>query len=152
LGLMAVRHTALITFAFVVMSPPVAIAFLAVQVLVFGFYMGMSFAPNHIGMPMVPREVRIDFLRRQVLMSRNISGGRMVDTMLGGLNLQIEHHLFPSMSRPNLRRVAPMVREHCRRLGIDYHETSLARSYVEVARFINRVGRTDIDVWSCPLA
>lgn len=147
-----IRHAALIAFALVVMGPVIGVSFLAAEVLVFGFYMGMSFAPNHIGMPMVPREVRIDFLRRQVLMSRNISGGRMVDTMLGGLNLQIEHHLFPSMSRPNLRRVAPMVREHCRRLGIDYHETSLARSYVEVARFINRVGRTDIDVWSCPLA
>ncbi len=152
LGLIAVRHTALITFAFVVMSPPVAIAFLAVQVLVFGFYLGMSFAPNHIGMPMVPKEVRIDFLRRQVLMSRNISGGRAVDTLLGGLNYQIEHHLFPSMSRPNLRKVAPMVREHCERLGISYHETSLPRAYVEVGRYINRVGRGNIDVWACPLA
>ena len=150
--LIVIRHTTLIAFAFVVMSPALATAFILVEVLVFGFYMGMSFAPNHIGMPIVPKEVRIDFLRRQVLMSRNISGGRLVDTLLGGLNFQIEHHLFPSMSRPNLRRVAPIVREHCARLGIDYYETSLGRSYIEVGRFINRVGRGNIDVWSCPLA
>lgn len=147
-----IRHTALITLAFWAMPPILAIGFLFVQLLTFGFYMGMSFAPNHIGMPIVPPEVRIDFLRRQVLMSRNISGGRLVDNLLGGLNLQIEHHLFPSMSRPNLRRVAPMVREHCERLGITYHETTLGRAYVEVARYINAVGRGGIDVWSCPLA
>jgi len=152
IAFIVIRHAALITFAFVVMSPVLAAAFLAVEVLVFGFYMGMSFAPNHIGMAIVPKEVRIDFLRRQVLMSRNISGGRVVDTLLGGLNFQIEHHLFPSMSRPNLRRVAPMVREHCEKLGITYHETSLGRSYIEVGRFINRVGRGNIDVWTCPLA
>jgi fatty acid desaturase len=152
ISLILIRHTVLIAFAFIVMSPPIAVAFLVVEVLTFGFYMGMSFAPNHIGMPMVPKEVRIDFLRRQVLMSRNISGGRSVDILLGGLNFQIEHHLFPSMSRPNLRRVAPIVREHCEQLGISYHETSLGRSYVEVARYINQVGRGSIDVWSCPLA
>ncbi|WP_420115155.1 fatty acid desaturase family protein [Pseudactinotalea sp.] len=152
LAFILIRHTTLIAFAFLVMSPAIAASFLAVEVLVFGFYLGMSFAPNHIGMPMVPKEVRIDFLRRQVLMSRNISGGRFVDWLLGGLNYQIEHHLFPSMSRPNLRKVAPMVREHCDRLGINYHQTSLGRSYVEVARYINRVGRGNIDVWACPLA
>lgn len=152
IAFIVIRQATLITFAFLMMSWPIALAFIAVEVLVFGFYLGMSFAPNHIGMPMVPKEVRIDFLRRQVLMSRNISGGRFVDTLLGGLNYQIEHHLFPSMSRPNLRKVAPMVREHCEKLGINYHETSLGRSYIEVARYINRVGRGNIDVWACPLA
>lgn len=147
-----IRHTVLITFAFVAMPPAIAVSFLLVQVLVFGLYMGLAFAPNHIGMPIVPKEVRIDFLRRQVLMSRNVSGGRAVDVLLGGLNFQIEHHLFPSMSRPNLRKVAPMVREHCENLGVSYHQTSLPRSYVEVARYINQVGRGSIDVWSCPLA
>ena len=38
--------------------------------------MGSSFAPpNHIGMPLVSPKLKLDFLRRQVLMSRNISGG-----------------------------------------------------------------------------
>lgn len=152
LAFIVTRHTAVITFAFLAMSPLIATAFILVQLAVFGFYLAMTFAPNHIGMPIVPKDVKIDFLRRQVLMSRNISGGRGVDTLMGGLNFQIEHHLFPSMSRPNLRRVAPIVREHCRTLGIAYHETSLARSYVEVASYLNRVGRGGIDVWTCPLA
>ena len=152
LAFIAIRHGALITFAFLAMSPVIAVSFLLVQVMVFGFYLAMTFAPNHIGMPILPKDVKIDFLRRQVLMSRNISGGRVVDTLMGGLNFQIEHHLFPSMSRPNLRRAAPIVREYCRDLGVNYHVTSLPRSYVEVASYLNRVGRGGIDLWSCPLA
>ena len=55
-------------------------------------------------MPLVSPRLKLDFLRRQVLMSRNISGGRLMSIFMGGLNYQIEHHLFPSMARPHLRR------------------------------------------------
>ena len=78
--------------------PEKAVAFLAVQLAVFGLYMGSSFAPNHIGMPLVSPKLKLDFLRRQVLMSRNISGGPPISIFMGGLNYQIEHHLFPSMA------------------------------------------------------
>lgn len=152
LTLLTLRHGGLIVFAFLVMPPVIAVSFLVVQLLVLGFYLGMSFAVNHIGRPIVPKGVKVDFLRRQVLMSRNISGGLPVSILLGGLNFQIEHHLFPSMSRPNLARTAPIVREHCRRLGVDYHEVSLRKGYAEVGRYINEVGRGGIDVWACPLA
>jgi hypothetical protein len=76
------------------------VAFLAVEVAAFGLYLGSSFAPNHIGMPLVSPKLKLDFLRRQVLMSRNISGGRFMSILMGGLNDQIEHHLFPSMGPP----------------------------------------------------
>ncbi|EMQ98175.1 hypothetical protein ADIAG_02191 [Paeniglutamicibacter gangotriensis Lz1y] len=49
-----------------------AAAFLGVQMAVFGLYMGAAFAPIHKGMPMIPKESRIDFFSRQVLTSRNI--------------------------------------------------------------------------------
>ena len=52
-----------------------AFAFLGVQLGLFGLYMGAVFAPNHKGMPLVPKDSRIDFMSRQVLMSRNITGG-----------------------------------------------------------------------------
>jgi fatty acid desaturase len=84
-------------------------------------------------------------------MSRNIRGGRVTDFMMGGLNYQIEHHLFPSMPRPNLRHVQPMVREHCARHGISYTETSLVGSYAIVVRYLNRVGIGERDPFTCPL-
>ncbi len=103
-------------------------------------------------MPLVPKDMRVDFLRRQVLMSRNIrGGGRFTDFMMGGLNYQIEHHLFPSMPRPNLIKVQPLVRAHCERHGVQYTETSLIASYGIVIRYLNQVGLSDRDPFTCPL-
>jgi len=128
-----------------------AFAFLAVQLGIFGLYMGAVFAPNHKGMPIVPANSRVDFLSRQVLMSRNVRGGRVMDWFMGGLNYQVEHHLFPSMPRPHLRRVQPIVREFCASRGIAYTETSLSQSYGIVIRYLNRVGLAARDPFQCPL-
>ena len=128
-----------------------AVAFLAVQFGIFGVYMGASFAPNHKGMPIVPANSRIDFLRRQVLMSRNIRGGRFTDLFMGGLNYQIEHHLFPSMPRPSLRNAQPIVREFCDSRKISYTETGLVQSYGIVVRYLNKVGLAARDPFQCPL-
>ncbi|MEE6272010.1 acyl-CoA desaturase [Georgenia sp. MJ206] len=147
-----VRLISFVALVFIVLSPGKAAAFIGIQLAVFGLYMGLSFAPNHIGMPIVPATVKVDFLSRQVLMSRNVTGGRWVDTFMGGLNFQVEHHLFPSMARPNLRKVAPIVREYCDQLGVKYTETSIGQSYKAVSTYINRVGRGGLDVWACPLA
>jgi fatty acid desaturase len=93
---------------FTVLPVGMAFAFIAVHQGLFGLYMGMSFAPNHKGMPILTADDELDFLRKQVLTSRNVNGGPAVDFLLGGLNYQIEHHLFPSMPRANLRRAQPM--------------------------------------------
>jgi hypothetical protein len=50
----------------------------------FGLYLGCAFAPNHKGMPTLTQADELDFLRRQVLTSRNVAGGRLVDWLLGG--------------------------------------------------------------------
>src|SRR4029453_2824100 len=85
------------TALLVVLSPLQAVAFLAVHQGLFGLYLGCAFAPNHKGMPTLTQSDQLGFLRRQVLTSRNVAGSRPVDWLLGGLNYQIEHHLFPTM-------------------------------------------------------
>jgi fatty acid desaturase len=128
--------------ALIMVLPPVkAAAFIVVQQGLFGVYLGFSFAPNHKGMPILSGDDQSDFLRRQVLTSRNVRGGVLVDFMLGGLNYQIEHHLFPSMPRPNLRRSQALVRDFCHRLGIAYHQTTLVRSYAQALNHLHEVGR-----------
>mgnify|MGYP003694315333 CR=1 FL=1 len=107
---------------------------------VFGFYLGSAFAPNHIGMPLVSPRLKLDFLRRQVLMSRNVSGGRLIAILMGGLNYQVEHHLFPSMARPSLRKVQPLVAAYCAAAGVPYTQTTLWQSYGAVIRYLNSVG------------
>ncbi len=124
-----------------VLSPVKALAFVAIQQAVWGVYMGCSFAPNHKGMPTLPPGQTIDFLRRQVLTSRNVRGGTVTDFLLGGLNYQVEHHLFPNMPRANLSKAQPLVRAYCAQLGICYTEASLVGSYGAVLRHLNRVGK-----------
>jgi fatty acid desaturase len=58
----------------------------------------------HKGMPLIPPDTKLNFAHRQIVTSRNVSGGVLLTFVLGGLNYQIEHHLFPAMARPNLRR------------------------------------------------
>lgn len=134
------------------LPPTIAAAFLAVQLAVFGILLGGAFAPNHKGMPIVPATADVDFLRRQVLMSRNIRGGPVVDFFMGGLNRQVEHHLFPSMPRPNLKRVQPLVREYCSQLGVTYTEVGFFTSYRIVVQYLNDVPGRARKPFSCPLA
>ena len=139
--LLAAHLIAYVAVVILVLSPVQAIVFVAVQQGVFGFYMGCSFAPNHKGMPILQPGEQRDYLRRQVLTSRNIRGGRVVDFVLGGLNYQVEHHLFPSMPRPNLRRAQPLVRDFCLQRKIAYAETSLLASYRLALRHLHAVRR-----------
>jgi fatty acid desaturase len=139
---------ALLLWAF---PPGLAAAFLAVQLAAFGLLLGGTFATNHIGMPVVAPDVRLDFLRRQTLMSRNVRGGRGIDLLMGGLNRQIEHHLFPSMPRANLRRAQPLVRAHCAALGVRYTEMGLVETLGVVVRHLDRVGTGQRDATPCPV-
>jgi fatty acid desaturase len=141
-GLLLGVHAGGYLAALVLVLPPVkAAVFVVVQQALFGVYLGCSFAPNHKGMPILSGDEQADFLRRQVLTSRNVRGGVLVDFVFGGLNYQIEHHLFPSMPRPNLRRSQPLVREFCQQHGVAYHETTLLRSYAQALDHLHEVGR-----------
>lgn len=117
-----------------------AIVFVVIHQAVLGVYLGSSFAPSHKGMPVPTAEEAADPLLRQVLCSRNIRGGPFTDLALGGLNLQIEHHLFPNMPRPNLRLARPVVRQHCQERGIPYAETTLLASYGLALGHLHQVG------------
>ncbi|MFC7550233.1 fatty acid desaturase family protein [Plantactinospora sp. GCM10030261] len=139
-GLLALHLGGYLTAVFLVLNPVQAVAFILVNQGVLGLYLGCSFAPNHKGMPILDADDNVDYLRRQVLTSRNVRGGRFIDIMLGGLNYQIEHHLFPSMPCPNLRRAQPLIRRFCAEHEIDYSETTLGRSWAEVLRHLNEIG------------
>jgi fatty acid desaturase len=140
-GLLLVAHAAGYLTALVwVLSPGQAVAFVVVHQGLFGLYLGCSFAPNHKGMPTLTDADQLDFLRRQVLTSRNVRGSWLVDLVLGGLNYQIEHHLFPNMPRPNLRHAQPLVRAFCAQHGLPYVEASLFGSYAEAVRHLHAVG------------
>ncbi|MBP2706831.1 acyl-CoA desaturase [Microbispora sp. RL4-1S] len=124
---------------FLVLSPLKAVVFIAVQQAVLGVYFGLIFAPNHKGMEIRDGEESLDWLERQVLTSRNIRPTPLVDFLYGGLNYQVEHHLFPSMPRMNLKHCRPIVQDYCARKGIPYREVGVVESYREVATFLHEV-------------
>ncbi|HEY1667738.1 MAG TPA: acyl-CoA desaturase [Trebonia sp.] len=136
-----VLHAALyLTVVLWVLSPLRALAFVVVQQAVFSLYLGISFAPNHKGMPIIESATAAGFARRQVTTARNVSGGRLTTFMLGGLNYQIEHHLFPSMPRPNLRRVQSLVRDFCTDTDLGYSEENFVESFRQITRHLSDTG------------
>lgn len=144
-GLLVALHLALYsTVVLVVLGPLKALAFVAVEQATFSVYLGCSFAPNHKAMPIVPATAEMGFARRQVVTARNIAGGGLTTLMLGGLNYQIEHHLFPSMPRPNLRHAQSLVKEFCLASELSYCETSLSESFRRIIRHLQASAQTDV--------
>ena len=116
-----------------------ALMFIAVNQLLIGLYIGSTFAPNHKGMLMLDGKVKLDFLRRQVLTSRNVKSSPLNDVLYGGLNYQIEHHLFPSMPRHRLKEAQKIVRPFCRKHLISYYETGVIQSQREILQYLHHV-------------
>ncbi|MEU8541831.1 acyl-CoA desaturase [Streptomyces sp. NPDC048717] len=137
--LLAVHAVVYTVVVFSLLDPLLAVAFIAVHQGLFGVYLGCVFAPNHKGMPVRDGEAEPDWLSRQVLTSRNIRGSLLHDFFYGGLNYQIEHHVFPTMPRANLRKCRPLTMAHCAQQGLPYYEVSATRSYIEVLAHLRGV-------------
>lgn len=105
-----------------------------------GLYFALIVAPNHKGMPVWAKDARLSFLERQVLSSRNITAHPVWDFLYGGLNYQIEHHLFPTMPRAHYRRARDVIKPFCRTHGLDYEEQDPLASYRMVLAELRRVG------------
>jgi fatty acid desaturase len=139
--LLLAAHAALyLTAVLWVLPLPEAVAFIAVHQAVFSLYLGCSFAPNHKGMPLMGGDANLSFARRQIITARNVTGGRCTGWVFGGLNLQIEHHLFPTMPRPNLARAQALVRSFCVESDLGYCEASPIRSYRQAIHHLRLTG------------
>lgn len=136
----------------IMFGPFWAIALWVTMMMSFGLFMGAAFAPNHKGMPLVAKDANLDFFSRQVLTSRNIKGSWISDNLMGGLNYQVEHHLFPSMARPYLRKAHELVSEYCRKNDITLVEMNFLASYKVIIKHLNKVGLSnDADPFVCPM-
>lgn len=91
-----------------------------------GYYLAFFFTISHNfeGVHMMEdtrREVnqKSSFLYNQVVTSSNV-GGAFLCFLNGGLNYQIEHHLFPRIQHSHYPKIAPVVRQYCREKNIPY--------------------------------
>ena len=107
-----------------------------------GFYFGFAFIPNHVGMTILTGNEKISFIEKQVLTSRNIKSGWFLNLISGGLNYQIEHHLFPHISRKNLPKAKTIVKEFCARKNLPYKDSSLTEAWKDVFAYLDDIGKS----------
>jgi len=80
-----------------------------------------------------------EFFSFQLKTSRNINSSWYDHWFHGGLDYQIEHHLFPQLPRHNLKKVKPFVMEICKQHGIPYRSDSFSSVLLEVLRDFRKV-------------
>lgn len=90
-----------------------------------GYYLSFFFIISHnfVGVQIIDNTKdefkNMSFLRKQVTTSSNV-GGSWLCFMNGGLNYQIEHHLFPRIQHSHYPKIAPIVKDFCKSKGITY--------------------------------
>jgi fatty acid desaturase len=141
-GLLATHHLLYWIGVLVLMGIWQGLLFMLVHQCILGLYMGMTFASNHKGMLVLDQTYQMSFLHRQILTTRNLRANPVLDFLFGGLGCQIEHHLFPSIPRNNLRAAAPTIRAFCQAHAIMYHETGVLAAFREILCHLHHVGAT----------
>lgn len=92
---------------------------------------------GHSGMLVRDEAEPLGEFREQARTTRNFSPNRFATWLSGGLNYQIEHHLFPSLPRSRLPKIAPAVRDLAERHGEPYGADSLLESYARVHKSLD---------------
>ena len=79
-------------------------------------------------------------LEKQVTTSSNV-GGEWLCFLNGGLNYQIEHHLFPRISHCHYPKIAPIVKEFCKKKGIPYkHFSTVGENVYSCVQYLTQLG------------
>jgi fatty acid desaturase len=91
-----------------------------------------TIAPNHSGedIPIfnTPAKGRADFFLRQIIGTVNFpTHGEFGDFLVGGMNYQIEHHLWPDLPLRQYQRARPLLKAICAKYGVPYKEEPIFR-------------------------
>jgi fatty acid desaturase len=97
-------------------------------------WLAFGFITNHLGCEVFEKEIgeKLSWMELQMRTSRSLKGGKFVHWFYGGLNTQIEHHLFPKAPRFNLLKIQKMTKEFAQKHGINYFETTPLEAYVQI--------------------
>jgi len=103
-------------------------------------WLAFGFITNHLGCEVFEKEVgeKLSWLELQMRTSRSLKGGKFVHWFYGGLNTQVEHHLFPKAPRFNLLKVQKMTRDFAKKHQLDYFETTPLKAYVQINDVLKR--------------
>ncbi len=105
---------------------------------VLGTWLALGFITNHLGCEVLDEDTynKTTWMDLQIRTSRNLKSNPFIHWIFGGLDTQIEHHLFPKVPRFNLLKVAKLTEAFCKKHDIYYHETTVLGAFVEIDQAI----------------
>jgi acyl-lipid Delta6-acetylenase / acyl-lipid (9-3)-desaturase len=106
-----------------------------------GLMLALVFGLGHNGMAVYPANERPDFWKLQVTTTRNVTSNWFSDWFCGGLQYQVEHHLFPSCPRHNLGKVHKYVEAFCEKHDVTYHEADMVNGNIEVLQHLSKIAK-----------
>ncbi|MDF1877200.1 acyl-CoA desaturase [Sulfurimonas sp. SAG-AH-194-L11] len=97
-------------------------------------WLAFGFITNHLGCEVFDYEEgkAFSWMELQMRTSRSLKGGFLVHWFYGGLNTQIEHHLFPRAPRFNLLKVQKMTKDFAKKHNLAYFETTPTEAYAQI--------------------
>ena len=103
-------------------------------------WLAFGFITNHLACEVIEKEIgeKLSWMELQMRTSRSLKGGAFVHWFYGGLNTQIEHHLFPKAPRFNLLKIQDMTREFAKKHNIVYFETTPMEAYVQINEVLKK--------------
>jgi fatty acid desaturase len=134
-----VHYAWYLTLAFAWNDVWTGLAFILVSQTWSGILIALAFGVGHNGMMIYDMEKKPGFSELQVTTTRNVHDGPFIGWFMGGLHYQIEHHLYPTMPRHNLKIARTFVEPLCKKHGVPYRCTGLWEGTVEVLRHLDDV-------------
>lgn len=110
-----------------------------------GLMLAVVFGLGHNGMSVYAADQRPDFWKLQVTTTRNVTSNMFVDWFCGGLQYQVDHHLFPMIPRHNLGKVHELVESFCKEHDVSYHEANMWVGTKEVLDHLAEVSKEFIE-------
>ena len=119
--------------------------FVAVTGFIISLVFQLAHAVEHADFPL-PNDIgqfENEWAIHQVQSTANFAtGNRIVTWFCGGLNFQIEHHLFPRISHVHYPALSNIVERECSKFNLPYHSyPTLAEAVVSHVRVMKQLGK-----------
>ncbi|MED6144338.1 hypothetical protein PIB30_014871 [Stylosanthes scabra] len=109
----------------------------------------IQFCLNHFSAKVyVGPPTATDWCEKQCNGTLDVSSSSWMDWFHGGLQFQVEHHLFPRLPRCHLRRISPFVKELCKKHNLPYNCVSFWKANVLTIRTLRNAALQARDVSS----
>jgi linoleoyl-CoA desaturase len=150
----------LIYFAYTLVLPLLILPFSAGFIIfcflsmhfVAGFMLTIIFQPAHVmptseyPLPDEEGSLENNWLIHQMLTTANFCPtSRLFSWYVGGLNFQIEHHLFPNICHIHYKKIAPLVKQTAEEFGIPYYsQKTFAKAIWEHTKMLRILGKPQV--------